>query len=73
MDGSRRKPTDLFYEEADTAKLHRIQSEYMAVWDDFKRHADARGLFPATLRMMVTEHRSFAETAVFIGFRLPQD
>jgi hypothetical protein len=73
MDTSRSKPKDLFYEEMDAARLHRIQSEYMTVWDDFKRHAEARGLWHAALRLMVTEHRSFAETAAFIGCRLPQD
>ena len=64
MDGPRRHPTDLFYEEMDSADLQRIQSEYMTVWDEFKRHAEARNLWRAVLRMMVTEHRSIAETAV---------
>ena len=73
MDASRNKPTDLFYEEMDASKLQRIQSEYGTIWDAFKRHAEARGLWRTARRMMVTEHRSFAETAAFIGCALPED
>jgi hypothetical protein len=57
----------------DTAKLQRIQSEYKTVWDEFKLHAEARGLWRLARHMMVTEHRSFAETATFIGCTLHEE
>jgi hypothetical protein len=73
MSDPRGKCPDFFYETMDDAKLQRLQSEYMAIWDQFKLHAEARGVWRMALRMMVTEHRSFAEVAVFIGYRLPED
>jgi muconolactone delta-isomerase len=73
MSGPRRKGSDLFYEAMDSDKLQRLQSEHMAIWDEFKSHAEMRGVWRLALRMMVTEHRSFAEAAVFIGYRLPED
>ena len=73
MSGPRGKCPDWFYEAMDAAKLQRLQSEHMAIWDEFKLHPEARGLWRAALRIMVTEHRSFAEAAVFVGYRLPED
>ncbi len=73
MSSPRRKCPDLFYEVMDDAKLQRLQSEHMAIWDEFKMHAEARGVWRVTLRMMVIERRSFAEAAAFIGYRLPED
>jgi hypothetical protein len=73
MSDSRRKYPDWFYEAMDDAKLPRLQSEHMTIWDEFQLHAQQRGVFRVALRMMVIEHRSFAETAAFIGYPLPQD
>jgi hypothetical protein len=73
MSDSRRKYPDWFYEAMDDAKLPRLLSEHMAICDEFKLHAQQRGVFRVALRMMVIEHRSFAETAVLIGYQLPGD
>ena len=73
MSDPRWKCPDLFNETMDAVKLQRLQSEHMAVWDQFKLHAEARGAWRMALRMMVIEHRSFAEAAAFIGYRLPED
>jgi hypothetical protein len=67
-----RKVPDLFYEEMDAAKFQRLQSEYTAVWDEFKRRADAQGRWRIVLHMMINERRSFAEAAAFVGFQYPE-
>jgi hypothetical protein len=72
MSNLRRKCPDFFYEAMDDAKLQRLQSEHMVMWDEFKLHAQGRGVFRVALRMMVIEHRSFAEAALFIGYKLPE-
>ena len=52
MSDPRGKCPDFFYETMDDAKLQRLQSEYMAIWDQFKLHAEARGVWRMALRMM---------------------
>ena len=73
MSDPRRKCPNLFYEAMDPAKLQRLQSNHIAIWDEFKLHAEVRGVWRVALRMMVIENRSFAEAAAFIGYRLPED
>jgi hypothetical protein len=62
---------ELFYVEMDAIKLHRLQSEHMAVWDEFRQHATAQNKWRDALRMMINDHRSFAEAAAFVGYPLP--
>jgi hypothetical protein len=63
---------NLFYEPLNAAKLQRIQSEYMCVWDEFKHCATAQCKWRTALHMMVNEHKSFAEAAAFVGYELPE-
>jgi hypothetical protein len=63
----------LFCETLDPNRLQRIQSDHPVIWDDFKLYAETRGFWRVALRMLIIEQRSFAETATFIGYRLPDD